>query len=80
MARLEVRTFARYAELLGDPAAVELTMPSSVSALLDALRQLPGGDVLPSHPLVAINHTMASLDTPIRAGDVVALLPPLAGG
>ena len=29
---------------------------------------------------VAVNHTMASPDTTVRAGDEVALLPPVTGG
>ena len=29
---------------------------------------------------VAVNHTMASPDTAVRAGDEVALLPPVTGG
>jgi sulfur-carrier protein len=29
---------------------------------------------------IAINHDMAQPDTPVRAGDEVALLPPVTGG
>jgi molybdopterin converting factor subunit 1 len=30
--------------------------------------------------LFAINHDLASLDTPLKDGDEVALLPPMSGG
>lgn len=80
MPRFPVRTFARYAELLGDPVELDLPLPATVPALLDALRDHPGGDRLPRHLLVAINHAMAEPDAVIAAGDTVALLPPLAGG
>jgi molybdopterin converting factor small subunit len=76
-----VLLFARFAELL-EREAVELdpaTVPS-VRHLIDHLRRLPGGDLLPPDPLVAVNRSQVRGDAAIGPGDEVALLPPLAGG
>ncbi len=76
-----VLLFARYAELFGTPQ-VDVTLPdqATVNDLVAALRRLPGGAELPEHPMVAVNLTQSVGDTALRAGDEVALLPPLAGG
>lgn len=81
MNRIPVLLFARYAELLGaERIDVELADGARVTELLDALRLLPGGDRLPPSPFVAVNHARVAPDHPVRPGDEVALLPPLAGG
>jgi molybdopterin converting factor small subunit len=81
MTRYHVETFARYAELLGSTSlAIELPNPTSATAVIAALRQLPGGDALPDQPLLAVNHTLPLADVSIGPADVLALLPPLAGG
>jgi sulfur-carrier protein len=78
---IRVRLFARYAELLGresmdlPPARIR-----SVGDVVDQVRSLPGGASLPLRPLAAVNLEQAGLDSPVRPGDEVALLPPLAGG
>lgn len=81
MNRQRVLLFARYADLFGS-AEVHVALPDSASVgdLITALRSLPGGRVLPDHPMVAVNLTHAESSTPVRPGDEVALLPPLAGG
>jgi molybdopterin synthase catalytic subunit len=35
---------------------------------------------LPERPVVAVNREYATLDAPLRDGDELALLPPVAGG
>ncbi len=67
--------------LFGSPE-VHVAIPDDalVEDLIAALRGIPGGALLPSHPLVAVNLTHAEPSTPVRAGDEVAVLPPLAGG
>ncbi|MGH7627814.1 MAG: MoaD/ThiS family protein [Gemmatimonadales bacterium] len=73
--------FASYAEVVGRSAvALGLTAPATVRSALQQLRALPGGHRLPERPLVAVNRTHASLDTPLSPNDEVAILPPLAGG
>lgn len=80
MIAIAVRTFARYAELLGDPVLVEVASPATVAQVIQALRRLPGAEQLPERPLVAVDHAMAELTTPVTGTSRVALLPPLAGG
>ncbi len=79
---VRVLLFASYADLAGTGAVdLRLQAPSTVRDLLVQLRSaLPGADALPERPLVAVNQVHARLDTPVRDGDEVALLPPMAGG
>jgi molybdopterin converting factor small subunit len=73
--------FASYADSLG-MESVQLTLPEGalVDDALAQLRALPGGDRLPPAPLVAINLAYARTDSPLRAGDELAVIPPVAGG
>jgi molybdopterin converting factor small subunit len=81
MIRLRVLVFARYAELLGgDAVEVELDGAPTVRQVIDALRSMPGGALLPGNPVVAVNLRQARPDQLVTARDEVALLPPLAGG
>jgi molybdopterin synthase sulfur carrier subunit len=79
---VRVRFFARYAELVGrDETAVELPPPATVGDVVRRVREaVPGAALLPERPLAAVNLHHATLDAPVRAGDEVAFLPPLAGG
>jgi molybdopterin converting factor small subunit len=76
------RFFARYAELLGrSESSVTLKAPATVADAVRALRErVPGGGLIPEHPLVALNREHALYDRPVADGDELALLPPLAGG
>jgi molybdopterin converting factor small subunit len=78
---VRVVLFASYAEAVGQ-ASLTLTLPApaNVSAVLRQLRSLPAGARLPERPLCAVNLAHARLDTPVSAGDEIAILPPLAGG
>ena len=81
MTRFTVATFARFAEVLGsDKLEVKLQEPARVADLIAALRAMPGGERLPTQPMVAVNLQQAGPDTPLTANDSLALLPPLAGG
>ncbi len=57
---------------------------NTVSALLDALRQR--GDAFAEELAVgrafrvAVNQDVVALDHPVRAGDEVAIFPPVTGG
>jgi MoaE-MoaD fusion protein len=79
---VRVLLFATYAEQAGR-ALVELTLPSPAT-VHDVLRRLraclPGAEGLPDQPLAAVNRAHARLTTPVRDGDEIAFLPPLAGG
>jgi molybdopterin converting factor small subunit len=78
---VSVLLFARYAEALGN-ASLSLTVsaPATLASVLKALRDRPGGELLPDRPLCAVNLVQARLDSPVQAGDEIAVLPPLAGG
>jgi molybdopterin converting factor subunit 1 len=78
---LRVLLFASYADVLGAPAIdVDLPAGATVRELVAVVRQRAGADRLPPTPLVAVNQSYASLDTPITAHDEVAIIPPVAGG
>jgi sulfur-carrier protein len=77
----DVLLFASYADAFGARSVrVRLSEPARVSDLLGALRQLPGGGVLPDRPLVAIDRRYARGDIALRQGSEIAVIPPVAGG
>lgn len=83
MASVTVRFFARYAELTGcETAAVRVSgNVATVRDVLERVREtVPGARALPARPLAALNLRQVKLDTPVKDGDEVALLPPLSGG
>jgi len=86
LTRLNVVYLARLREAFG-VATEALPMPeggSTVAQVLAALRarggtwatELAAGRAV----RVAVNHAMATADTPVRAGDELALFPPVTGG
>jgi molybdopterin converting factor small subunit len=82
MTQLQVLLFASYADAFGaSQVTVSVAEPATVSTLVDALRALPGGDVLPATPLVAIDRRfMRGGAVPVGVGQEIALIPPVAGG
>lgn len=81
MNRFRVLLFARYAELLGSEQ-VEVLLHSGATAadLITALRQLPGGALLPPSPFLVMNHVQVRAGQQLDPAAELALLPPLAGG
>lgn len=80
-AEYRVLLFARYAELFGAPeVVVALPLPTTSHAIVEALRQLPGGSSLPGSPFLARNGAQAASGDPVDPSDEIALLPPMAGG
>lgn len=76
-----VRFFASYADSLGcSQTTLTLKSGAHVRDLVASVGALPGAEALPSNPLVAVNHVFAGPDTPLGAGDEVAVIPPVAGG
>lgn len=76
-----VLLFASYAdELGGDEVTVLLDEPATAADVLRAVLALPGAGRLPPRPIVAVNQRYAQPDDPVRPGDEVALIPPVAGG
>jgi len=74
-----VLLFASWADALGSRLAVELPEGAQVADLLRELSSRTTGRALPE-PMVAINQRYASAAQVIRAGDEVAIIPPVAGG
>ena len=73
--------FASYADALGVSSVdMELPQEATVGDLLATIRSHPGAERLPPRPLVAVNQTYARLDSIVRDGDEIALIPPVAGG
>ncbi len=81
MMSVPVFVFASYADAFGTrEVSVPVSLPCTVADVVLAMRALPGGERLPNKPLVAVNHVYARAETSVRAGDEVALIPPVAGG
>jgi len=77
---------ARLREILG-VAAESIELPrevGTVASLLAWLRARGGAwaaELAPGRAVrVAVNHDIARGETPVRAGDEVALFPPVTGG
>ena len=78
---LRVLLFASYADALGrDALDVALPEGATVGELVSRIGAMPGGSRLPPRPLVAVNHGYADYSQALRAGDEVAVIPPVAGG
>ena len=76
-----VLLFASYADALGMPSvSLDLPVGATVADVLADIGARPGGGALPDRPLVAVNQRYAAASTPVRSGDEVALIPPVAGG
>jgi len=78
LARLR-EAFGMASERVEVPAAV-----TSVGALRTGLAARGGAwatELAPGRAVrIAVNHTLAQPDTPVRPGDEVALFPPVTGG
>lgn len=81
MEHYEVRLFASFADLFGAPQ-LKLALPrgSTVEQLVTAIHGTPLGASLPARLVVAVNHSYVPPQTVLRAGDEIALIPPVAGG
>ncbi|HEY2849810.1 MAG TPA: MoaD/ThiS family protein [Gemmatimonadaceae bacterium] len=79
--QVRVLLFASYADAFGAPD-VSVTIPdgATVRDLLARVKEMAAGHSLPPAPLIALNQEYATPGDRIRAGDEVALIPPVAGG
>lgn len=83
--RVEVLLFASLRDELGPTCALEVAETAPGETSVGALRRAflpvsPTAARLKNRVLVAVNERHASDDDPVRPGDTVAFLPPLAGG
>ncbi len=79
---VSVLLFASYADAFGARSVpVTVQAPITLADLVSALRALPGGDVLPSSPVIAVNRVyVRDHSLTISAVDEIAVIPPVAGG
>jgi molybdopterin converting factor subunit 1 len=78
---VSVRLFAGLRERAGtDRLQVELPEGARVADVLAALSATTVGELRPRECVVAVNREYAAADAPVRAGDEVALVPPVSGG
>jgi molybdopterin converting factor subunit 1 len=78
---VSVRLFAGLRERAGtDRLEVELPEGARVADVLAAMAATPVGELRPRECVVAVNREYAPADAPVRAGDEVALVPPVSGG
>lgn len=80
--RVQVLFFGLLKDLAGTSSdVVELPEPAFVNDLLAYYRtKIPGLKTVLDSTAVALNQRYASVDSELRAGDEVALLPPVSGG
>lgn len=79
--RVEVLLFAALKDEIGPTVAVEVREPATVADLRRALDGVhPALARFGRRAMVAVNEAWAADGEPIRPGDTVALLPPVAGG
>jgi molybdopterin converting factor subunit 1 len=79
--KVSVRLFAGLRERAGtDRLEVELPDGARVADVLAAMASTPVGELRPRECVVAVNREYAASDEPVRAGDEVALVPPVSGG
>lgn len=78
---VRVRFFGLYRELAGTAERrMSVSEGTTVGELVARLRGPEGIPELPAAPAVAVNLEYASPDRSLRAGDEVALIPPVSGG
>jgi MoaE-MoaD fusion protein len=78
---ISVRLFAGLRERAGtDRLEVELPDDARVADVLAAMADTPVGALRPRECVVAVNREYADADEPVKAGDEVALVPPVSGG
>jgi len=82
---LRVLFFASLREQLGvAEQAIDVPVPATVGALVTQLRARgeTWSEVLAAGKRwrVAVNQDMATLETPLKSGDEIAIFPPVTGG
>jgi sulfur-carrier protein len=80
-AKLQVRFFALLREQAGCATLEIESTATNAAALYHELQARYPGLRFPAHLLkVSINERYAAMDAPLRTGDRVVFIPPIAGG
>lgn len=78
---VRVLLFASYADAVGrNELTLEIGDGAVVGDVVTRVREMAGGRALPPSPLLALNAAYAPATATVRAGDEVAIIPPVAGG
>ena len=78
---MDVLLFASLRDEVGPSVAIEVAEPATVADLRRALESRhPAFARFGRRAMVAVNEAYAADGEPVRPGDTVALLPPVAGG
>lgn len=80
MITVECTYYAMMRERCGHPSELVQTEAGTPAALYDQVAATHGFPLQRSHLKVAINDAFATWDTPLKAGDRIAFIPPVAGG
>lgn len=80
--KFSIRLFATLKDRAGqNQIPLELAPPTTVDALIKKLAvEYPALAVDLNSAVIAVNRTYADPETPIRAGDEIAIFPPVSGG
>jgi len=76
---IKILLFAGLKDRVGKSFITLENGPVTVSELKKELEKVPGLENL-TNVMVAVNETYANGDVVVRAGDTVALIPPVSGG
>jgi sulfur-carrier protein len=78
---MTVLFFGQCREIVGaGRAAVEVATPTAAGVVEAARVKFPGLGALDGKLLIAVNEAYAGPDTPVAAGDDIAIFPPVSGG
>jgi molybdopterin synthase catalytic subunit len=78
---VRVLLFASYAEAVGQgELTLEVADGAKVGDIVERVRNMAGGRVLPPAPLLAVNASYAKANRVVSHNDEVAIIPPVAGG
>lgn len=81
--KVTVKLFASYRDAIGkDQVELEVDDPASVATVLTRLKELfpKLSERLGVNMLIALNAEYASIKSPVKDGDEMALFPPVSGG
>jgi len=80
MPEITIRYFALLREQRGRSEEFCCAGADNAASLYEALKDLHGFSLDQTHVRVAVNGRMQEWHTPIKDGDVVSFIPPVAGG
>ena len=78
--QISVHFYAQLREQAGTESATVSTSVSTVGALYEELKATHGFTLNASSMQAAVNDAFCAWDQPIRDGDAVTFVPPVAGG